>query len=96
MIVTLPTAIAERLGASEADVYEDGDGIAHVMVNGENRRPLLAPPEQAKLLAMALPHERAPEPGRPMKRGEGGPRRHRGEHVSARRTGFYTSLMRSR
>jgi len=96
MLVTLPADIAARLGATEADVYEDEDDYAfwHVVVDGVDRRRDITLRELDALAALAVPPERAPEPGRPLKRGER-PRGRRsyGEPFSARRTGRYAAMM---
>lgn len=77
MLVTLPPDLAERFGATEADVRQDDDEYAfwHVIIGGVEVRSLTER-DLTRLIAMAAPDERAPEPGpgRPLKRGERRPR----------------------
>lgn len=92
-LVTLPPALAERAGCTEVDVREVDDiwGI----YRGTERLRCFTIAEEAAIIDQVLPHERAPEPGpgRPLRRGEKSAPRHRGERVSARRTGRYTAMM---
>jgi len=94
MLVTLPADLAELAGCSVVDVREDDIGFPEVY-DGKRRLTCFSLVDLSRIQALANTEPmRAPEPGRPLKRGEK-PRERRsyGEPFSARRTGRYAAMM---